>query len=226
MTAFKKLKNKFATIQNNRDDRLDVWVGSKEFWKACKWFYKQGKKGQQVIRVPAMQNSYWQPIKELTDSQGLVLGRCGNEFSLIEQETAMYDTGLDVVRWSKETHEPFDAREFMVIPLSNRTEVEVTYSAKGLVLGITWEGAEGTYPLRQVASCGSRSELQVVLDTFLQTNALTGTGDFSKQLGAILVITKSTTIMVNGKPFVNTEVSREFIGELSAEQMDLLKDVV
>lgn len=148
--AFKKAQNQFATKEQAK--RQDILVWSKEFWRACKWFYKQGSKQAKVA-----------PLKE-----------------------------------------------------------KATYSAKGLVLGLTWEGVEGMLPLRQITPCGSRSKLQVILDTFLQEQALTGTGDFSKQLGAILVITKQTTIIVNDKPFVNTEVSREFIGDLSAEQMELL----
>lgn len=222
MATFKKLQDKFATKEQSK--RQDVLVWDKSFWKACKWFYKKGKKEAKVVTT--FPKCYWQPIEELTEGHGEVLGRCGNEFSLILKETCTFNAGNRTSIVSVETGEEFEAKEFMVIPLSNKTEVEVAYSAKGLVLGVTWEGFEGTYPLRQVASCGSRSELQVVLDTFLQANALTGTGDFSKQLGAILVITKETTIMVDDKPFDNTEVSREFIGDLTAEQMELLDEAM
>lgn len=220
--AFKKAQNRFATIQNTREDRQDILVGSKEFWQACKWFFKQGSKQAKVVtNFPAC---YWQSIEDLTEEHGEVLGRCGNEFSIVNKvvygDNGEFETVAD-------TEESFDAKEFLVFPKSNRKEVEVTYSAKGLVLGITWEGVEGTYPLQAFNKVSTKENLVGCYELTLQGKhpnhkSLTGTGDFIKQLGAVLVITKQTTLMVNDKPFVNTEVSREFIGDLTEEQMEEL----
>ena len=222
MATFKKLQNKFATKEQAK--RQDVLVWTNDFWKACRWFFEKGKKEAKVVTT--FPRSYWQSIEELTEGHGEVLGRCGNEFSLIVKES--YDNGGDSIV-DIETGNFSDAREFMVIPKNNREGIEVTYRAKGLVLGITWEGIEGIYPSARMngvhLECLGVRELLSKATSYLQDSiGLTGTGDFSKQLGAILIITKSTTIQVNGKPFVNTEVSRELIGELSTEQMELLDE--
>ena len=99
-----------------------------------------------------------------------------------------------------------------------------TFSAKGLVLGLTWEDVEGIYPLRQVSVCYNRDSLQAVLDTFLQVDTLTETGNFKTELGAILAITTITTLEVQGYLFTNEDVSIEYIGDLTAEQMERLDD--
>jgi len=105
-------------------------------------------------------------------------------------------------------------------------EEEITYSATGLVFGITWEGVEGTLPSKEYRGFDTDRKLIVQAELDCVKSALTSTGDFSKQLGAILVITKSTTIQVNGKPFVNTEVSREFIGNLTEGQIERLEEAM
>lgn len=152
MAKFKKAFHKFAANEQAKQaKRQDALVWGKGFIKACKWFFKQGKKQVQLV-----------PFQE-----------------------------------------------------------EITYRATGLVLGITWEGVEGTYPMTS-HNFENIQDVLITCETKLKLNSLTGTADFQKQLGAILAITKSTTIQVNGKPFINTEVSIEYVGDLTVEQMGLL----
>lgn len=96
-----------------------------------------------------------------------------------------------------------------------------SYDSTGLVFGNFWGGGKGSYPARQLHA-------ETLEDLIAQANeGLNGSLDsgmgFEGLFGAVLFITKKTTIIVNEKPFCNKEsLEPVFIGELTDEQKDFL----
>ena len=96
-----------------------------------------------------------------------------------------------------------------------------SYDSTGLVFGNLWGGAKGSYPARQLTA-------ETLEDLIAQANeGLDGSLDsgmgFERLLGAVLFITKKTTITMNEKSFCNKEsLEPVFIGELTDEEKDFL----
>lgn len=96
-----------------------------------------------------------------------------------------------------------------------------SYDSKGLVFGSLWGSGRGSYPARKLTS-------ETLEDLIAQANeGLDGSLDsgmgFKQLLGAVLFITKKTTITVNEKPFYNEEnLEPVFIGEFTDEEKDFL----
>lgn len=96
-----------------------------------------------------------------------------------------------------------------------------SYDSTGLVFGVLWGGGRGSYPARQLHA-------ETLEDLIAQANeGLDGSLDsgmgFERLLGAVLFITKKTTITMNEKPFCNEEnLEPVFIGELTDDQKEFL----
>lgn len=92
----------------------------------------------------------------------------------------------------------------------------------GFVLGHLWGGGEGSYPCTKL-SADTKEELIKKATEGLDGSLDSGMG-FESLIGALLVITTTTTIIHDGKPFTNEETEEEFIGDLTDEQRDFLID--
>lgn len=99
---------------------------------------------------------------------------------------------------------------------------KVKFESTGLVYGKYWGGGEGAYAARKLEA-DTKEELLKQANEGLNGSLDSGMG-YKSLIGAILNITKKTTIEIDGKPFVNEETEIEFVGNLTAEQEDFLLD--
>ena len=98
---------------------------------------------------------------------------------------------------------------------------KISYDSKGLVFGRLWGGAKGSYPARQLHAETLEDLVKQAIDG-LNGSLDSGMG-YERLLGAVLFITKKTTITVSEKPFCNKEsLEPVFIGELTDEEKDFL----
>jgi len=99
-------------------------------------------------------------------------------------------------------------------------KMKETFKSTGLVYGSFWSGGEGAYPARKLEG-NTKKEILEEANNGLNGNLDSGMG-FENLIGALLIITKTTTIVIKGKTFTNDEIEDEFIGELTKEQQDFL----
>ena len=98
----------------------------------------------------------------------------------------------------------------------------IKWKSTGFVFGNYWGGGKGAYSARKL-SADTKEELLKQANEGLD-GSLDGGMGYESLIGALLDITKITTITVDDKPFVNTESDIEFIGELTEEDEDFLMD--
>ena len=99
--------------------------------------------------------------------------------------------------------------------------VKFSFDSTGLVSGISWAGGRGSYPARQLHAETLEDLVKQAIDG-LNGSLDSGMG-YESLIGAMLDITKTTTIIVNVKPFCNEEnLEPGFIGELTDEVKEVL----
>jgi len=96
----------------------------------------------------------------------------------------------------------------------------VKYRSTGLVFGNYWGGGRGAYSAVKL-SADTKEELIKEATEGLDGSLDAGM-EYESLIGAILDITKITTITYGGKTFTNEETEQEFIGELTEEDQDFL----
>ena len=96
----------------------------------------------------------------------------------------------------------------------------VKYKSRGLVFGNYWGGGRGAYSAEKL-SADTKEELIKEATKGLDGSLDAGMG-FESLIGALLVITKITSITRGGKTFTNEEIEEEFIGKLTEEDQDFL----
>jgi len=97
----------------------------------------------------------------------------------------------------------------------------VKFTSTGLVHGNYWGGGKGSYKAEKL-SADTKEELIEKATKMIEDGSLDGGMGYESLIGALLNITKTTTIIHNGKPFTNEETECEFIGELTDEERDFL----
>lgn len=106
---------------------------------------------------------------------------------------------------------------------------QVSYSVQGYVLGNLWDATQGILPVKDFppveGELGKEVLMQQVANAF-QDGKLTGTGDFSSLIGAVVALIETTTIVVNGKPFTKVETGVEQVGSLTPEQFEEMFDLL
>jgi len=100
----------------------------------------------------------------------------------------------------------------------------VSFKSTGLVFGNYWGGGKGSYSARKLSSDTKEGLIKEATEGL--NGSLDGGMGFESLIGAILFITKTTTIMHDGKPFTNDEIEEVFIGELTESDEDFLIDCV
>ena len=106
--------------------------------------------------------------------------------------------------------------------------VSETFSATGLVLGVTWEGYEGIVQSKGSTNFPTCCDYQSILTAYgnmFEKQDLCKNGDFRSQLGAIVCIEVTTTVEIQGHLFTNVSETIEFIGKLTAKQKNTLWNV-
>jgi hypothetical protein len=99
-----------------------------------------------------------------------------------------------------------------------------TFSASGFVYGYFWGGGEGAYPMRHITA-NSLDELLTKANNGISDGSLDSGMGFESLAGAMMLIKEETKTFIEGKPYINTEYSVEFIGELNDEQLDFLNEI-
>ena len=97
----------------------------------------------------------------------------------------------------------------------------VKFTSTGLVHGNYWGGGKGAYKAEKL-SADTKEELIEKATKMLDDGSLDSGMGYESLIGALLNITKTTTIIHDGKPFSNEETESEFIGDLTEEQQDFL----
>jgi hypothetical protein len=96
----------------------------------------------------------------------------------------------------------------------------VEFKSTGLVYGSYWGGGKGAYSARKL-SADTKEEL-IKKATEGLDGSLDGGMGFESLIGALLIITKTTSILHGDKVFRNEEIDEEFIGNLTEEEQDFL----
>ena len=104
-------------------------------------------------------------------------------------------------------------------------EKKVSYKASGFVWGYNWGGGEGGYESETIYA-DTEDELLATANKMLEDGSLDAGMGFESLIGAVLEITKTTEIEVEGEPYSRTEYSFTNIGELNDDVIDLLFDTI
>jgi hypothetical protein len=103
---------------------------------------------------------------------------------------------------------------------------ETKFTAHGNVLGKEWGDDMGNgHYYAKVIHADTRSELIKLAEEKLKDGSLDAGADFEKLIGAILVITQTTTVEIDGDSFTNQKSETLFIGDLTdKDKKDLVED--
>jgi hypothetical protein len=96
----------------------------------------------------------------------------------------------------------------------------IKFTSTGLVFGNYWGGGKGAYGARPL-SADTKEELLKCAKDGLDGSLDAGMG-YESLIGALLCVKKTTTKMIDNKPFINTEEDLEFVGDLTEEEEDFL----
>ena len=105
------------------------------------------------------------------------------------------------------------------------TQKHERYSATGLVLGNLWGGGQGGYSAKSLTAYSTKEELIKDATAMLNDGSLDSGMGFESLIGARLTISKRTTLVIDGKNFVHSEMETEFIGDLKENEIDFLENV-
>ena len=96
----------------------------------------------------------------------------------------------------------------------------IKFTSTGLVFGNYWGGGKGAYSAVRLSD-NTKEGLLKKASEGLDGSLDAGMG-YESLIGALLNITKTTTIVVDGKEFKNEEMESEFIGDLTDDDQDFL----
>jgi hypothetical protein len=101
---------------------------------------------------------------------------------------------------------------------------EISYSAKGHVLGNNWGGGKGSYPTILLRA-NTIDELLEKSRAALTDGSLDSGMGFEKLIGAVLDVTVITTIIFEDKEFTNEETETHIIGNLTEDEEEFLLEI-
>lgn len=99
--------------------------------------------------------------------------------------------------------------------------MKTTYKAQGRVLGYLWSGQLGVMSSKSF-SADSLPDVEKAINTAIEFNQATGTGDFQSQIGADMVIDTIREVEIDGTVFCNVSSENSFFGDMTEEQLDTL----
>lgn len=102
-------------------------------------------------------------------------------------------------------------------------EKQISFTAKGYILGNYWGGGQGSYPTIKF-SANTKEELLEQAKKALSDGSLDSGMGYESLIGAILEIKKTTKVEIDGQDFFNHEFEEEFIGKLNDEQAEFLSE--
>jgi len=104
------------------------------------------------------------------------------------------------------------------------SNVQNVYHAKGIVIGMLWGGQIGFYKSRKLAG-NTRKEIEKAIEEGLNDGSLDGGMGFEYLTGAIMTITRTTTITISGKKFSNYRSEEKvYGGDISPNLLRRIKE--
>lgn len=100
----------------------------------------------------------------------------------------------------------------------------VIYKAKGFVYGNYWGGGKGAYKSEELEG-SSIKEVDTQVKEGIKDGSLDSGMGYESLAGAIMKITKMTTVIIDGKPYVNKEYETKVYGNLTDEEEDFLYEI-
>lgn len=99
---------------------------------------------------------------------------------------------------------------------------DITFSCTGFVYGKHWGSGEGASKARKLTGL-SEEAIIAQAEEGIKTGTLDDGMGYEKLLGAILYITRTETLMIDERPFVNTqELDPYLVGDLTDEAINFL----
>ena len=93
------------------------------------------------------------------------------------------------------------------------------FTSAGVVIGNCWGGGSGVYPAEKLQA-NSKAELLKIANNRLVKGSLDSGFGFESLRGAVLGITTITTVIIDGKAYVNKEYESEIIGIVSDDELE------
>jgi hypothetical protein len=100
--------------------------------------------------------------------------------------------------------------------VTNFQKGDTMFTAKGIVYGKFWGGGRGYYPAKPQYA-GTITELRKTISKELSKGSLDAGMGYEQLLGAFMLITKKTTVIVNGKVYENEDSFFESFGKIDNE---------
>lgn len=100
---------------------------------------------------------------------------------------------------------------------------KTTYQARGTVIGYLWSGQLGSRESKSF-SAESLPDLEKAINTALEFNQATGTGDFQSQIGAAMIVDTIRETEIDGRIFSNVSSEPHSFGDMTEEQSSVVWD--
>lgn len=101
---------------------------------------------------------------------------------------------------------------------------EISYHSHGKVLGNYWGGGSGSYTAREFTT-DSLEEIMLLNTNALRDGSLDNGMGFESLIGAIIIVTTTTKIIIDNKDFYNTEEYTHIIGNLNDDELEFLENI-
>ena len=99
----------------------------------------------------------------------------------------------------------------------------VKYKASGLVFGNYWGGGKGSYKAESLIS-ETKEDLIKQINEGIANGSLDSGMGYESLKGAIMDIITITTIIHEGKPYINEETETELFGNLNEQEQEFLEN--
>jgi len=97
------------------------------------------------------------------------------------------------------------------------------YHAEGIVFGNFWGGGRGYYPAERYRE-DNFSEMKEIIKEDFEKGALDSGMGYESLVGALMFVTKVSTIEYEGKEYVNESTRKMWLGEIDKEKaLDIME---
>jgi hypothetical protein len=95
--------------------------------------------------------------------------------------------------------------------------MKTVYTAKGFVYGNYWGGGKGAYRSKEIIA-NTEDAIEEVANKMLKEGSLDGGMGYESLIGALLYVTETKTINIDGEDFKHEEIYCLFVGDLTEEE--------
>lgn len=101
----------------------------------------------------------------------------------------------------------------------------IKFKSKGYVYGQNWGGGSSGYPAVPLVA-DTKEELLKLAQEKIDDGSLDSGMGYKSLDGALLIVTKVTTKMIDGKAFINEETETEIVGGLDNRTVSYLYEIM